>query len=44
MEMVNIGFNVYSDCERILRRNPQMTEGSSGLVRIDQDWVKSFFR
>ena len=44
MEMVNIGFNVYSDCERILRRNPQMTEGSSGLVRIDQDWVKCFFR
>ncbi|MBQ9877417.1 MAG: CpXC domain-containing protein [Bacteroidales bacterium] len=44
MEMVNIGFNVYSDCERILRRNPQMTEGSSGLVRIDQDWVKRFFR
>ena len=44
MEMVSIGFNVYSDCERILRRNPQMTEGSSGLVRIDQDWVRSFFR
>lgn len=44
MEMVNIGFNVYSDCERILLRNPQMTEGSSGLVRIDQDWIAEFFR
>ena len=44
MEMVNIGFNVYSDCERILRRNPQMSEGSSGLVKVDQEWIASFFR
>lgn len=44
MEMVNIGFNVYSDCERILRRNPVMTEGSSGLVKIDRDWIAGYFK
>ncbi len=44
MEMVNIGFNVYSDCERILRRNPVMTEGTSGLVKIDRDWIAGYFK
>ena len=42
MEMVNIGFNVYSDCERILARNPSITEGSTGFVRIDNRWISQF--
>ena len=44
MEMVNIGFNVYSDCERILSRNPSITQQTTGFVRIDSQWIARFFR
>ena len=44
MEMVAVGFNVYEDCAGILRRNPQIREGVSGLASVDQDWLSRYFR
>lgn len=44
MEMVAVGFNVYEDCAGILRRNPQIREGVSGLATVDQDWLSRYFR
>ena len=44
MEMVAVGFNVYEDCAGILRRNPQIREGVSGLAIVDQDWLSRYFR
>ena len=44
MEMVAVGFNVYEDCAGILRRNPQVREGVSGLATVDQDWLSRYFR
>ena len=42
MQMLVIGYNVYSDCAGIVDRNPVLRESSKGLVRIDQDWVAQF--
>jgi len=42
MQMVQIGFNVYEDSAAILRRNPDLTEKATGLVRIDRQWLESF--
>ena len=44
MEMVAVGFKVYEDCAGILRRNPQVREGVSGLATVDQDWLSRYFR
>ena len=37
---VNIGWNVYQDCEGILERNPQI-KPADGFSRIDADWLNS---
>ena len=37
---VNIGWNVYQDCEGILQRNPQI-KPAEGFSRIDADWLNS---
>ena len=42
MQMLVIGYNVYSDCVGIVERNPVLREKAAGLVRIDQDWVAQF--
>ena len=42
MQMLVIGYNVYSDCVGILERNPVLHEKAQGLVRVDQDWVSQF--
>lgn len=44
MEMVNIGFNVYEDCRRIILRNPDTIRKSTGFSRIDNRWISEFFR
>lgn len=44
MQMLAVGFNVYEDCRAIVGRNPSITEGLSGLVRIDRDWAEQFLR
>ena len=43
MEMMAVGFNVYEDCRGIISRNPVMASRSTGLVKIDADWISSFF-
>ena len=40
MHGVNIGWNVYQDCEGILERNPQI-KPAEGFSRIDADWLSS---
>ena len=35
---VNIGWNVYQDCEGILSRNPHIRPGE-GFVNVDADWL-----
>ncbi|MBP5488417.1 MAG: CpXC domain-containing protein [Bacteroidales bacterium] len=42
MQMLVVGYNVYSDCVGIVERNPVLREHSSGLVSIDQSWVSQF--
>ena len=42
MQMVGVGFNVYEDCAGIVRRNPEITEGAQGLVRVDRDWLRRY--
>lgn len=44
MDMIAIGFSVYEDCCAIIGRNPAISEASTGLVRIDEDWVASLLR
>lgn len=44
MQMLAVGFNVYEDCRAIVGRNPAITEGLSGLVRVDREWVEQFLR
>lgn len=44
MEMLAVGFNVYEDSCAIIARNPSLTEGLTGLARVDRDWVESFLR
>lgn len=44
MEMLAVGFNVYEDSCAIIARNPSLTEGITGLARVDRDWVESFLR
>ena len=38
MSGVNIGWNVYQDCEGILSRNPHIRPGE-GFVIVDADWL-----
>ena len=38
MSGVNIGWNVYQDCEGILSRNPHIRTGE-GFVNVDADWL-----
>jgi hypothetical protein len=40
MQGVNIGWNVYQDCEGILSRNPQI-KPADGFAKIDADWLNS---
>ncbi len=40
---VNIGWNVYQDCDGILRRNPHARPGD-GFVRVDSSWIDSVIR
>ena len=40
MHGVNIGWNVYCDCQGILERNPQI-KPSEGFAKIDSDWLSS---
>ena len=35
---VNVGWNVYQDCEAILSRNPQI-KPEEGFARIDASWL-----
>ncbi len=44
MQMLAVGFNVYEDCRAIVGRNPDITEGLSGLVRIDRAWAEHILR
>ena len=44
MEMLAVGFNVYEDCRAIVGRNPAITEGLRGLVRVDRAWTEQFLR
>lgn len=44
MEMLQVGFNVYEDCAAIINRNPLLREGSSGLARVDQEWLQKYFK
>ncbi|MGM9736262.1 MAG: CpXC domain-containing protein [Candidatus Cryptobacteroides sp.] len=40
MAGVNIGWNVYQDCEGILSRNPQMAP-DEGFAMVDSNWLAS---
>lgn len=42
MEMLEIGFNVYEDCAGIVNRNPSLRSAASGLVCLDQNWIRQF--
>lgn len=42
MQMVSVGFNVYEDCSGIVKRNPRMEEGASGLARVDRQWLSAY--
>ena len=44
MQMLAVGFNVYEDCRARVGRNPAITEGLGGLVRIDREWAEQFLR
>lgn len=44
MQMLAVGFNVYEDCRAIVGRNPAITEGLGGLVRVDREWAEQFLR
>ena len=42
MQMLAVGFNVYEDCSAIVRRNPSITAGMGGLVKVDREWAEQF--
>ena len=42
MQMLAVGFNVYEDCCAIVGRNPSITAGLQGLVKVDREWVEQF--
>jgi hypothetical protein len=42
MELLAVGFNVYEDCRAIVGRNPSITAGLFGLVRVDRSWAEQF--
>lgn len=44
MQMLSVGFNVYEDCRGIVGRNPEITRGLDGMVRVDKSWVEQFLR
>ena len=44
MQLLAVGFNVYEDCRAIVGRNPAITEGLKGLVRVDRDWAEQFLQ
>ncbi|MCI1640205.1 MAG: CpXC domain-containing protein [Bacteroidales bacterium] len=43
LQGVNIGFNVYEDCRRILQRNPSIMP-EPGFVKIDAAWLAARIR
>lgn len=38
---VNVGWNVYQDCEGILSRNPQIRPSTNTFERIDPTWLST---
>ena len=44
MQLLSVGFNVYEDCRAIVGRNPAITAGIKGMVRIDREWAEQFLR
>ena len=42
MQLLSVGFNVYEDCCGIVRRNPGISAGLQGLVKVDREWVEQF--
>ena len=40
---MKIGWNVYEDCEGIIRRNPSVRP-AEGFVRVDAKWIESIVR
>lgn len=44
MQMLSVGFNMYEDCRAIVGRNPAMTAGLKGLVKVDREWVEQFLQ
>ncbi len=43
MKVLNIGFNVYEDCKRILDRNPSI-QLPTGFAEIDAEWLSTVMR
>ena len=43
MTGVNIGYNVYEDCESIIKRNPHIKPGE-GFEQVDAAWLESHIR
>jgi hypothetical protein len=43
MTGLNIGYNVYQDCEGILSRNPD-ARPEDGFCKVDSDWVLSLMK
>ena len=43
MKVLNIGFNVYEDCKRILERNPSV-QPPSGFAKVDAEWLSTVMR
>ena len=43
MKVLNIGFNVYEDCKRILERNPSV-KPEPGFAKVDAAWLSTIFR
>ena len=43
MTGVDIGYNVYEDCQGIVERNPHIKPGS-GFERIDASWLNSIMK
>ena len=43
MTGVNIGYNVYEDCEGIIKRNPHIKPGE-GFEQVDAAWLESHIR
>ena len=43
MEMVELGFKVYSECAGIIKRNPSIRASLTGFAVVDSAWLSQFF-